>query len=249
LTLRCISLTILSPHLDDAAFSLCIALREWSKTGVQLRVVNFFSISDYAPKSLLHSIIDVSAIRKAEDLRALRLISCNLQIESLDLLDAPLRLGLDLESVCKPESGALRHRDEIDRLALRLRKYFLRGYVLAPLGLGNHVDHLTVRAAAIANFARRRLGFYEDLPYAIRASAAALNERLSEVQDRTGVRLRSILLCAPHAASFKQRVASRYHSQISREEAAAIARFSARYSGGERIWIPQNAQPWRHLVG
>jgi LmbE family N-acetylglucosaminyl deacetylase len=242
------NLNVLSPHLDDAAFSLCIALHNWSKMGVSVRVVNFFTISAYAPRAMSQNPAHVSTIRKLEDRRALRLIGDGLHIESLDLLDAPLRLNLEFESIFKPEAGARRPPGEIDALAFQLRQYFLSGHVLAPLALGNHVDHSTVLAAAIANKWRSNLGFYEDLPYAIRTSATSLHQRISEVEKQTRVRLRPVILRMPHAALFKHRVTGLYQSQISREEARAIARFSARYGGGERIWIPKNTRSWRDLV-
>jgi LmbE family N-acetylglucosaminyl deacetylase len=242
------SLTILSPHLDDAAFSLCIAIHKWSNMGVLVRVVNFFTISAYAPRALSQRSADISSIRKLEDRRALRLINDGLEVESLDLLDAPLRLGLEFESLFKPESESRRPRGEIEALAFRLRQYFLCGHVLAPLALGNHIDHSTVRAAAIANVCRSNLGFYEDLPYAIWTSTISLHQRISDVEDQARVQLRPVILRAPRATWFKQRVAGRYQSQISKEEARTIAHFSAQYGGGERIWIPKHARSWRGLA-
>ena len=45
--------------------------------------------------------------------------------------------------------------------------------VLAPQGLGNHVDHQHVIAAANRSFPAATLAYYRDTPYAIRQPGAA----------------------------------------------------------------------------
>ncbi len=242
-------ITVLSPHLDDAAFSLYLWLARWSSASLQLRVVNFFTVSSYAPRTPSTSPNVISDIRKREDRQALSLISTGIGVECLDLLDAPLRLGIGVDRVCNPDAARLQDGLDADALGGELRKYFAQGLVLAPLGLGNHIDHLAVREAAISASAYRKLGFYEDLPYAAWTPVRALHNRISETEQRTGLRLRPCVIRSDHAAiSRKGRVIGKYQSQIGRRDASAIVRFASTYRGGERIWIPKHSRAWRTLI-
>ncbi len=152
-------LTILSPHRDDAAFSLSMALCRWSELDLDIRVVNFFTVSEYGPHAASSRVMSIASIRRGEDRSVLSSISPRIRVESLDLLDAPLRLGVSASAVCKPETIALQPEEEIHRLAAGLQKQFARGLVMAPLALGNHVDHLAVNRAAIAAANNTLLGF------------------------------------------------------------------------------------------
>ncbi len=54
-------LTVLSPHRDDAAFSLFICLAKWSMfPSLKVKVLNFFTESAYAPYSSASDAISVS---------------------------------------------------------------------------------------------------------------------------------------------------------------------------------------------
>ncbi len=239
-------LTILSPHRDDAAFSLYLSLSRWSSLGLKLNVVNFFTVSAYAPRATSQDAPTVSALRSKEDRRVLRLISRDIKVQSLDLLDAPLRLGIGVNSVCQIEAGETQLL-EANRLALVIRRYYGRSLVLAPLALGNHVDHLTVNTAAVINSSVSRLGFYEDLPYATWTTEASIRERVSNMEEKTRVLLKPTIIRVQNSAPRKLRVISYYHSQITRGEAATIARFSMKYAG-ERIWIPKHSGHWKSLT-
>lgn len=58
--------------------------------------------------------------------------------------------------------------------------------VLAPLGVGGHLDHLLVAAAArrLAEASSLRWGFYEDRPYASVADDAAIAELAASIDQR-----------------------------------------------------------------
>ena len=244
-----LELTILSPHRDDAAFSLSVALLQWCRQPVKLRVVNFFSKSEYGPRALPVQRSTISESRKREDHSALGLIDPGIRITTFGLLDAPLRFGVSASAVCRPETADLQGVDEIQYLASQIRKYFVHGLVLAPLALGGHVDHLAVNQAALASCRNHQLGFYEDLPYATWTPEASLRERVSFAEERARVTLKSYVIGSHDRAMPKKlRVISRYRTQISREEGVAIARFAFKYGGGERIWIPSHSTRWRPLV-
>lgn len=241
-------LTLLSPHRDDAAFSLYVCLSRWRKAPVRLTVLNFFTESAYAPRALPISRDCVSAARAREDRHAVRAIDPRIQIKSAGLLDAPLRLGIEAGAVCRPEVRA--YDDSLDLGTLRrvIRARIITGLVIAPLGLGNHVDHVLVNKAASETLPGKRLAYYEDLPYASWTSQTELMQRVSECERRTRIGLKPIIVRAEHAVWRKREVGAHYQSQITPTEAAQIARYAARYGGGERIWIPGHSMRWKALV-
>lgn len=241
-------LTVLSPHRDDAVFSLGLALSRWSERRVRLAIVNFFTISAYAPWTATSLPSEITELRAQEDRRALQAISRHIKNTSLMLLDAPLRLNISPASISAPENSSLQPPGETHSLMLAMRKYFLRGLVMAPFALGRHIDHRAVYAAAVLVRRPQRLAFYEDLPYATWTSEEELAVRVHETENETGVALRPLVIRHGHAGAQKLRLISRYQSQITRSEAKAIGEYAARYGGGERIWIPRSGSEWRSLV-
>lgn len=247
-------LTIVSPHRDDVPFSLYLSLSRWRSLPVKLNVVTVFTVSVYAPRAHIRSgdaataKSIVTCLRKREDRHVFNLIDRRIRVKDLQFLDAPLRLGITADLVCKPQSSSIESRPEVETLSRQFRKYFVRGLVLAPLGLGDHIDHLTVRAAAIKGSVPHKLGFYEDLPYATWVPEASLRQAVGHVERNTGVPLRASLIQRKAYISGKRSVVSLYQSQISRSEADAIARFATTYHGGERIWVPKHSRAWRSLI-
>ncbi len=244
-----LDLTILSPHRDDAAFSLSTALSCWRKLPLKLNIVNFFTISEYAPRALSTRASTISALRTREDHLALSAIDSRIRATALGLLDAPLRLGISADAISRPETAAMQSASEIEALGRSVRKYFDRGLVLAPLALGDHVDHLAVSQAALASSVDHKLGFYEDLPYATWTSESALCQRLRKTEQRAGVHLRSVVIRnRDFTVAHKRRLVNKYQSQITPEEATSIARHAWKYGGGERIWIPRYGSNWNFLI-
>ncbi len=241
-------LTVLSPHRDDAAFSLCLALSRWSERNVEITVVNFFTASSYAPHSAATGSSAISLVREREDRDALASIHPAIRIDSFGLLDAPLRLGISAAAICAPDNINLQPEAEISALALLIRPYLAQGLVFAPLALGSHIDHNAVRRAATSLSQTERLGFYEDLPYATWISDDELKARVEDIERATGLTLEPTVITANEAVESKSSVVSRYASQITAAEAEAIAGYSLRYGGGERIWTPKAGKLWRFLI-
>jgi LmbE family N-acetylglucosaminyl deacetylase len=242
------AVTILSPHRDDAVFSLGLSLLEWRKLPLRLSIVNFFTVSSYGPRATSSDESSITRVRQAEDHRVLASIDTRIRITSLDLLDAPLRLGIPAQSVCSQEMPPAQTKVDLEALTSKLRKYFHEGLVVAPLGLGDHIDHLTVREAAIAASSGHRLGFYEDLPYATWTDGADLLKRVMGIEEASGERLKACTIRTNRAVPRKYKLAVGYNSQIDRAGAYTIARFSINYGGGERIWIPKHRRAWRTLT-
>ena len=243
-----VGLTVLSPHYDDAVFSLFLSLSKWTATGLRITVINFFTNSAYAPQAPKSSPFSVSEIRRREDVRAVSRVSTDVRIRSLGLLDAPLRLSLDFRELFRPENATLLSFSFIDNLAQQIAHFSRGGLLLSPLGLGNHVDHLAVRQAALAASHNKRVSFYEDLPYAIWTDENSLRQKISEIAGELNTRFEPRVIRSSSAFVRKRAAAATYSSQITREEASSIARFSAKYGGGERIWVPFAASSWTSML-
>lgn len=242
------AIVVLSPHRDDAVFSAFLCLSRWSRLGIRLYVINFFTVSAYGPRAHATDAEEVSRVRRREDRKALTRITPSIRILDTDMLDAPIRLSVSERAVCSPETRSLLSDDDVERVAQRTKALSRNSLVLAPLALGDHVDHLAVHAAAIRSAAPQRIAFYEDLPYATWTSTDRLKARVSETERELTNRLKPVIVRASHAVWRKRQAVAIYHSQISREEGTAVARWAAEYGGGERLWVPAHSRFWRSLL-
>ena len=241
-------LTVLSPHRDDAVFSLALALSRWSKLTVPITILNFFTVSAYAPHASSSAVDEISSLRQSEDREAITSIDPAIEVQSLDLLDAPLRLNISPASISAPENLERQPRGETEALALRIHPFLLRGLVLAPLALGDHIDHQAVRYAALSLPKTERLAFYEDLPYATWTAEEQLTAHVQAIEHATGVKLEGVVVNSGAAIQDKRHMVSYYASQITNAEADSIAEYASRYGGAERIWIPKDSTCWRLLL-
>ncbi len=116
--------------------------------------------------------------------------------------------------------------------------------LVLPAALGNEVDHLTVRDAALPLAISIPCAFYEDLPFAathptatadldaLRTAAVERNDPLTEVLYGIGE--------PGEAAIFRKRkLVLTYASQVDGEAGALIANHAARHNGAERLWANQ----------
>jgi LmbE family N-acetylglucosaminyl deacetylase len=239
---QAVRIVVLSPHRDDAAFSLTLAIEAWLKAGFRVEVLNCFTRSEYAPYSDADSIHPhdrrsyVTALREREDKAWLRQLGTGVTITDLNLKDAPLRLRCSADEVCNMKV------DATEKAFLKIEAWFRHDQadaVVLPLALGAHVDHLTARDAALAglNVAIPR-AFYEDLPYAARPGAAEQIEAVALTLGRT-------LTCGfvenskttNEAVVRKRKAALCYDSQVDDDVIDSIAHFSSRYEGKERLWM------------
>jgi len=239
--------TILSPHRDDAAFSLGLTLGLWGAASLPLRVLNFFTESAYAPHSPAKTVEEISAVRRAEDERALAFIHDRIEVVSLGLLDAPLRLHLPFSQITQLQSAQRISREELNQLSRYIQQHCRDSLAVAPLGLGNHVDHMAVQKAAIACLPLQKLAFYEDLPYITWTSAADVQARIQSVENATGIGLSPFIQRTQNAVMQKRRIASFYQSQITTEEADVIAGYAESYRSGERLWLPVDSERWNAI--
>ncbi len=175
----------LSPHLDDVAFSCGGLAAQLGDAGWRTVMATAFTRTIHPATGFalacqldkgLGPEVDYMALRRAEDAAAAAMLGT--EAVWLDLPEAPHRgyhsapalFGpmLEADPIVPPLTAAF--RDLRDRLAPAL--------VLAPQGLGNHVDHRQVILAALAVFDPAQMAFYRDTPYVIREPGAPAWERV-----------------------------------------------------------------------
>lgn len=180
----------LSPHLDDVAFSCGGLMAQLADAGwrsvmataftATVLPVTGFALACQLDKGLGPE-IDYMAARRNEDQTAAAILGVT-DLRWLDLPEAPHR-----GYAAAPELfGAIRPDDEIWRpLAAAIAALLDEvqpDLVLAPQGLGNHVDHRQM-IRAVLQVAPRHLAFYRDTPYAIRNPDAVLNLEASGMHE------------------------------------------------------------------
>ncbi len=246
------TIVVLSPHRDDAAFSLGLAVDVWLAQGHTVSVLNCFTQSAYAPYSDIEALHPndrvsfASAVRRREDLAWNKLVGNRLTFHDLDLLDAPLRLGCSADEVLTVEIRAGdRALARVEGAVAKLARKSHENQVLlaAPLALGGHIDHRVVHQAVLQSLATTPMpvAFYEDLPYAAREGAADPVERLAAEITPTKPDLQPVFLqnaagTEGDAMHRKIRIAECYDSQVDSDVVRSMAEFAGRYGGRERLW-------------
>lgn len=177
-------------------------------------------------------------MREKEDRAFLRRVP-GAEMLDLRLKDAPLRLRCGEDDV---RNRVVNEADPaIAKITAALEKRVGPEKVdllLLPLGLGHHVDHSTVRDAALSFAEALPCGFYEDAPF-----IAAANAEQEVAQIREQIAARSGWQLSPRtchagisASAMKRRLVQIYSSQIDGEEADQMGRW-AEIHNGERIWV------------
>jgi LmbE family N-acetylglucosaminyl deacetylase len=251
-----LKILILSPHRDDAAFSLSIAITNWLRARHTVTILNVFTRSRYAPYSdaaFVHEndeLSYVSAMRLREDEHFLRRVTeslpkglkNHLHMVDLNLKDAPIRLRIPLEDLSStPVNPADPSIEKIRRALTKQIESESMEALVVPAGMGSNIDHLTVREAAQPFTASIPSAFYEDLPYAVTHSTAS--EDLEALQQAALTRnepLSPVLSQIDSAVEFKRRLVLGYASQIDDHHGDLISNLAAHYNGGERLWANQS---------
>jgi hypothetical protein len=231
-------------------------MTHWLTARHAVTLLNVFTRSRYAPYSdaaFVHEndeLSYVSAMRLREDELFLRRIKeslpkglkNNLHMLDLNLKDAPIRLRVPIDQLCNtPVNSVDPSLEKIRKALTRQSELGAMEALVLPAGLGNDVDHLTVREAATPFVASLPTAFYEDLPYlathhsatadleALKSAATERDDPLSEIVCRAGE-------SAADAVVRKRKLVLNYASQIDEEAGVAISNFATRYGGGERLW-------------
>lgn len=166
---RTIDVLYVSPHADDVAFSAAGQIARDRAAGLRVAVMTLFEAKEGMAEFS-------DAARKEEDARFARL--AGIEMVQAGFADAIVRKAAYrwTPMIFAPVGAAESALVASIRTALQ-RFVYARGCtrVVAPLGVGGHVDHLTVHAALRD---RETAVFYEDRPYAL--VPGAVHARLVE---------------------------------------------------------------------
>ncbi len=168
---------ILSPHLDDAVLSCGDLIYKYVKMGYIVDVLTIFSgsvnkkyLSDAAKQFHSNCFLDHNAMhyRKIEDKKAHDFLGCN----SLYLDEPECLYRGDKDGYIYPDLNNIYHleytreKESIKRLSDKLsdivKKYDI---VYAPMGLGEHADHLMTNESIKLVNEKFKLYFYEEVAY------------------------------------------------------------------------------------
>lgn len=165
----------LSPHLDDVAFSCGGMLAQLGDAGWRTVLVTAFTATVLPATGFalacqtdkgLGPEVDYMALRREEDRAAAAILGAG-ELRWLGLPEAPHR-GYGSAAAL---FGDARADDDVWRpLAVRIEALVAElrpSLVLAPQGLGNHIDHRQM-IRAVEHAGVERVAFYRDTPYAIR---------------------------------------------------------------------------------
>lgn len=237
----------LSPHLDDAALSCGGQIYDRTAAGQRVLVVTIAAgeppaaLSDFARQ--LHArwalAADAVAARRAEDAAACAALGAD--HVHWELPDCIYRLhpetGEPLYASNAAIFGAVHPAEAalVGRLAAQFAALPAHGEVIAPLAIGQHVDHQLVRLAAEQSFGAT-LSYYDDYPYVRweRPTQRAIPA------DGAGWQARVVPVSAAGLAA-RITAVSAYASQLSsffRDQADVAVQLTAQVQsvGGERLW-------------
>lgn len=171
-------LALISPHLDDAALSCAALMADARQRRIDVLVITLFNGRPDTPLSSpaarFHArcgLADGDAMAKRECEDDLALGSLGARTVRLDLPEALYRKNRRLEPVYASDASIFREKmtrrcaflGTVQRGMRNAVEAIGPDLVLAPLGIGGHIDHLLAREAARA--LQYPTMHYEDVPY------------------------------------------------------------------------------------
>lgn len=246
MTQKRIHTIVLGAHLDDGVLSCGGQIYQLAQAGEGVLVATVMAgdatggASDYAQSLRDRWQLDTSAeaMRRAEDEAACGVLGADfLHLPIPDCIyrgaaDGAMYYRSDAEIFGPVHPGEARLVEEVIAL---LRALPAAEQILAPLTVGNHVDHIFVRLAAEKVYGDR-LVYYEDYPYAQK------EDGVQAVLERTGGDWKATVHPLSEAAT-QAKIAAilAYRSQFStfwtdRADLEGQVRGYAEKIGGERVW-------------
>lgn len=244
---------VLSPHLDDAAYSCGgLIVQQTARRRAVLIVTLMAGDPPQEPFSSFAQSMhtrwelasEIVGRRRAEDEAACRILGA--AWSHATLLDAIYRrdaqTGRHYYTSNEALFGPVDAQDAaetVPQITAVLDRLPQTERILAPLGVGNHVDHQLVRLAAEALYSKR-LEYYEDFPYSREAGAVSsviANDRF-DLKDETIKLWEDDLQRKVSAmAAFASQISTFFNgrSDIDRQVRAYTEQI-----GGERYWHRSN---------
>lgn len=222
-------IVILSPHADDAIFSLS-GLMIKHLNNFEFHIINILGHQDFTLyNDFADGKIESDFVHKEEKLAWLMLHIQNGVF--LPFEDAAMRpcysdrpiidSGLDSKSIIHFEKELF---ENICFQINALIKTIKPAHIFCPLGIGRHVDHIIVREAALANRdLYKTLCFYEESPYMISFDKTG---EINEVEINTQKKLKKRKIDISNEISEKRKLLNLYKSQLKKFQVNAMIRHS-----------------------
>lgn len=225
----CRTILVISPHLDDGVLSVGGIMQRAATNGADVIVATAFTadLAGAEPTQLateLHALWNLGPqpyeARRAEDVASVASLGARLLHGGL--LDALYRTGPDgtalyptRQSVFGPPAEGDTIHEPLSRLISGWIDALSPDLVLAPLGVGQHVDHL-VTTQAVRRLAQLRplnLALYEDMPYATGLFPVTAPDNVAAALGRTQWQVTGPQVLAADLPA-KQAAIAAYASQI-----------------------------------
>ncbi len=240
----------LSPHLDDAALSSGGQIFQRTQAGESILVLTIMAgdppnsgFSDFAQE--LHErwelANDMVAARREEDIRACHILGADYLHWNIPdcIYRADAQTHRPFYPVWEKVIDAIHPQEEglVQQLAQQFTHLPSAAQIIAPLGVGNHVDHQIVRAAAERCWGKK-LDYYEDYPYAQTPGALENTIQIESDWRATQIPLTPAAIDAKVEAilAFASQVSTFFNGRIDLEQ--QLSQY-ANQVGGERIWQQQ----------
>lgn len=230
-----------SPHLDDVAFSSGGTLVALGASGWRTHVATVFTATVPEPAGFalacqldkgLGPEVDYMALRRAEDTRFAAVAGAE-GLQHLPHAEAPHRGYGSAPELFGPDLPG----DEVWRAIAadlaNLADALRPDLILAPQGLGNHVDHRQVIRAVLAADLSAPVLWYRDTPYVIRQPAARPPAELPSQPVELGIDVGAHLARKLDAvAAYESQLGFQFGGEASMREALTkLARDEARRLG------------------
>ncbi|MEM7330826.1 MAG: PIG-L family deacetylase [Chloroflexota bacterium] len=240
---------VLSPHLDDAALSCGGFLYSSTQQGKTALVVTLMSgeppkgpFSAFA--SRMHARWDLAAQivaqRKQEDIEACQVLGTDYYHATIP--DAIYRFDQATGSHFYTSNELLFGKINLKDAELVIEKLFKiiqalpkHAQLLAPLTVGNHVDHQLVRTAVEQGYSGQVI-YYEDYPYARESNAVdtvIANDRFKLEHHNIALTNKQLEIKGESIAKFKSQISSFFND---RSDIDTKLKAYASRVGGERQW-------------
>ncbi len=223
-------LALISPHPDDIALSIGGVIGRIATAEVLLVTCFSESCSDAVTDRA-----DFTSLRATED--DAYAADLGVQLVRLDFPDTNVRSRAGQWPLLPEDEAALRVRLR-ERIKAAVHKWDA-SVVFVPLGVGDHLDHVHCREAALDSLPSDALVFYEDLPYADMQGGPAAAARVAA--ERVPDFAEWIATLSADELRRKVTRLGHYRSQIAPSWVEAVERYAAALTDGdeygERYWI------------
>lgn len=170
-------IAIISPHLDDGVLSCGEMIRKSVLNRDAVTLITVFTgnplpgeLSEAAKQYHSNCFLSDNSMeyRKSEDRKACDFLGCNYM--HLNYYECLYRKDENGKSIY-PDLSDIYHSEKADDRYCEILRNDLPGIleqydtIYAPIGIGNHADHLLIRRAVGDILQGRRVLFYEEIPY------------------------------------------------------------------------------------